>query len=931
MAMALGNVDASPDHHEHLAAQREAAELIWKHQNPSAAYRLQPQSEKVLVPSEPLQNMPVDPAQIADDDDDTTIILPSAQRSPERSPSKGLSSRTSRSRLSTKRRSITSLRNVSSTIKKAVFPNSKDQIWEDKTSPTKASPEKTVSASGEAPTHIRRNPFARAQAVKENQKENQKAGFDRADVIKSLKSINTDREAQRWNPTYTSNISPALSPPIKSPSEHEEDPMDREVRYKDGVEVRGDDIRAATSMFRKDRSRRLPSPTVVSDDPTRPIVSFDANWQPPEEPEREEESLAMSAVQPSSQRATSSEAHVEPRLVRKTSSTPSENLAASPTRSDVGSFSDRMMHITPTGQMWRPVSPSEEYGHEPVSPRMASPRQPMPSRSSTMPDSGRRHEPGARQPEDRVVRKVPSRSQTNPEPHSMDARSRSVEPYTEPAGPRSRPSRPELRHQASMREAPSRRPYPSPSREAFSGPAEDERTEMPPPSQRPNFSRPKPSRQALPKSGDSGYSSGRPVSPGAPYDSGDYGYQDQRSAPRRPSRQEMPPSIEISEPSADPRPRKAQHSNVPSLQFSEPDEPAAAPARPSRRHADAPSVQVSQPEESFAAPARHSHRHANAPSVQVSEPDEPVTAPARHSHGHANAPSVQISEPSAVEEPVSRATSRQASRRRRDAAESSRPEPHEHMRHAEHARSADRWAPAGRKNSALCAQCALPISGRIVTAAGTRFHPECFSCYHCREALECVAFYPEPTAKREERLERMQRRAEGEDVAPPEGVPFEEDNDDALRFYCHLDYHEFFSPRCKSCKTPIEGEIIVACGAEWHVGHFFCAECGDPFSPSVPFVEKDGYAWCVNCHTNRSSTRCKKCRKPVTDMVLKALGADWHDECFRCFVSLPFLLLLRIMLTCYVNRSAIPLLRTASSSCADTARIRCARNARCAD
>ena len=44
------------------------------------------------------------------------------------------------------------------------------------------------------------------------------------------------------------------------------------------------------------------------------------------------------------------------------------------------------------------------------------------------------------------------------------------------------------------------------------------------------------------------------------------------------------------------------------------------------------------------------------------------------------------------------------------------------------------------------------------------------------------------------------------------------DGDETLRFYCHLDFHELFSPRCKSCKTPIEGEVIVACGAEWHVG-----------------------------------------------------------------------------------------------------------------
>lgn len=138
------------------------------------------------------------------------------------------------------------------------------------------------------------------------------------------------------------------------------------------------------------------------------------------------------------------------------------------------------------------------------------------------------------------------------------------------------------------------------------------------------------------------------------------------------------------------------------------------------------------------------------------------------------------------------------------------------------------WSPLfARRPTAQCAQCALPISGRIVSAAGQRFHPECFICYHCGEALECVAFYPEPDAKREERVTRIHGRANGQPVDEKEGSSEVEDGDEGLRFYCHLDFHEFFSPRCRSCKTPIEGEVVVACGGEWHVGHFFCAECGD--------------------------------------------------------------------------------------------------------
>lgn len=200
--------------------------------------------------------------------------------------------------------------------------------------------------------------------------------------------------------------------------------------------------------------------------------------------------------------------------------------------------------------------------------------------------------------------------------------------------------------------------------------------------------------------------------------------------------------------------------------------------------------------------------------------------------------------------------------------------------------SKSHWSPfpSFQRATAQCAACALPISGRIVSASSQRFHPHCFTCHHCAAPLEHVAFYPEPSTSRDARLARIHARFNGAEVPDEEGKKGEDDGDAGLRFFCHLDFHEHFSPRCRSCKTPIEGEVVVACGGEWHVGHFFCAQCGDPFDAKKPFVEREGYAWCVECHTRRFSGKCKGCRKPIVDLVVRALGAEWHENCFCCKV-----------------------------------------------
>ncbi|KAH7095767.1 hypothetical protein FB567DRAFT_486478 [Paraphoma chrysanthemicola] len=328
---------------------------------------------------------------------------------------------------------------------------------------------------------------------------------------------------------------------------------------------------------------------------------------------------------------------------------------------------------------------------------------------------------------------------------------------------------------------------------------------------------------------------------------------------------------------------------IPTISVSEtPSISVSAPG--SGRGAKVPSIGITPPIPSISvseSPAPGRGREAKAPSISVT-PDIPVIsvndAPAPSRGQKFNAPSISVtpSVPSINVNGPGSSTRPLPDPRNHTSKPFGRAGPTTNRTH---------WTPTNVRTGALCTQCALPIAGRIVSAAGSRFHPECFVCYQCGEHLECVAFYPEPDNKHAERKERIRARQCGEDIPflPTHTTPddmarleHEDGTDESQRFFCHLDFHEMFSPRCKSCKTPIEGEVIVACGAEWHAGHFFCAQCGDPFDSSTPFVEKEGYAWCVNCHTHRYSTKCKKCRKPVTDTVVKALGAEWHMGCFCC-------------------------------------------------
>lgn len=290
---------------------------------------------------------------------------------------------------------------------------------------------------------------------------------------------------------------------------------------------------------------------------------------------------------------------------------------------------------------------------------------------------------------------------------------------------------------------------------------------------------------------------------------------------------------------------------------------------------DIPSISVAEvsPTQSWSAAG------TSVPSISIGFDDG---SPSKH----ANVPTITIGEPDGDSNiPVIFTTEDKGSR-----INTPRELPTPGVKRLRAQRPRSHWSPApdsASRKSTICHECGLPIEGRFVGLAGSteRFHPRCLACYTCGTSLEAMEISPEPSQVREERLNRIRRRAAGEVLEELPGTTMAEDGDERLRLFCHLDWHEYYAPRCKHCTTPILGEHIVALGQHWHYGHFFCAECGDPFEQGMTHIEKDGYAWCVKCQTRRTERRapkCKKCRAAVVGQYIQALGGEWHEHCFRC-------------------------------------------------
>ncbi|CAN6656958.1 hypothetical protein TRVA0_029S01112 [Trichomonascus vanleenenianus] len=158
-----------------------------------------------------------------------------------------------------------------------------------------------------------------------------------------------------------------------------------------------------------------------------------------------------------------------------------------------------------------------------------------------------------------------------------------------------------------------------------------------------------------------------------------------------------------------------------------------------------------------------------------------------------------------------------------------------------------------RRPQCIVCRDLLRTNQRIVRTDYGTIHAGCFVCSVCRESLELAQFYFQ----------------DGE-------------------AFCHLDYHQIYSPKCGHCGSPVEGEGIVALGKHWHKGHFFCHECSTPFREVDEYYINGNEVRCGSCQGKTETIKCWRCDSDCAQAI-EALGRIWCSPCFCCEIcSVPF-------------------------------------------
>uniref|UniRef100_A0A7E4W9G0 LIM zinc-binding domain-containing protein n=1 Tax=Panagrellus redivivus TaxID=6233 RepID=A0A7E4W9G0_PANRE len=92
---------------------------------------------------------------------------------------------------------------------------------------------------------------------------------------------------------------------------------------------------------------------------------------------------------------------------------------------------------------------------------------------------------------------------------------------------------------------------------------------------------------------------------------------------------------------------------------------------------------------------------------------------------------------------------------------------------------------------------------------------------------------------------------------------------------------------CGKCFEPVfdNNKVTYALDSLFHDQCFSCCICHEALR-GRRFYHVDGKSYCERDYFANAAidaaTRCASCSRPITDMVLQAIGKSYHPQCFRC-------------------------------------------------
>jgi len=183
-----------------------------------------------------------------------------------------------------------------------------------------------------------------------------------------------------------------------------------------------------------------------------------------------------------------------------------------------------------------------------------------------------------------------------------------------------------------------------------------------------------------------------------------------------------------------------------------------------------------------------------------------------------------------------------------------------------------------------CCVCKQPIKGDCIEVGKNKFyHPLCMRCFVCGDALrgQFLTFEDEPICK-----DCYKHRAEKCDECgePIIGTCYTLNN----KNYCEEHYREKCDS-CPKCGEQIIGHMVRTSSAAFHPGCFKCNVCSKDLSHDEFILDDSKTIFCSDCFNKNKAHRCATCKKPIVPKQgqmkaprLRALGKDYHPDCFKC-------------------------------------------------